>query len=221
MRTSPRHVPAHQGPIGKPSGEHGGESSGKRGGDRGGVGNGGPRAAVRLDAIERLAEPVVRAGGLDLEEIQLIPAGRRRLLRVIVDAQGGAALDDMALVSQALSAELDAAGIMGETQYTLEVTSPGVDRPLTRPRHWRHSVGRMVRVPLTGHGAPDGRYGRPDDRGGARVAQVVFGRVIAADDDGVVVDVEGSQRRFGFAELGPGKVQVEFSRDDMGESRGH
>jgi ribosome maturation factor RimP len=239
MRTSPRHVPARQGPSdkrsgqssGRPGGETGGNGSGGQGGEHsgngGGMGNGGPRADARLDALERLAEPVVRAGGLDLEEIQLIPAGRRRLLRIVVDAPGGAALDDMALVSQALSAELDAAGIMGEARYTLEVTSPGVDRPLTRPRHWRNSVGRMVRVPLTGHGAVAGRPGdRGDrghggDRGGASAARVVFGRVIAADDAGVVVDIEGSQRRFGFAELGPGKVQVEFSRDDTGESRGH
>ena len=128
---------------------------------------------------------------------------------------GGVGLDDLALVSRALSAELDAAGIMGETPYTLEVTSPGVDRPLTQPRHWRRAVGRMVSVPLTG--GPGGRR----HRSGRTAGRTVSGRVIAADDDGVVLDIEGEQRGFGFTELGPGKVQVEFRRDDMGESRGY
>ncbi|HUK73198.1 MAG TPA: ribosome maturation factor RimP [Streptosporangiaceae bacterium] len=183
MRAGSRHLPAHPGGSGD--------------------GNGTSRAADRLDALERLAEPVVRAASMDLEAVELTPAGRRRVLRVVVDALGGAELDEMALVSHALSAELDAAGIMGETPYTLEVTSPGVDRPLTRPRHWRRAVGRLVSVPLTG------------------TAQAVSGRVMAADDDGVVLDIEGDQRAFGFTELGPGKVQVEFRRDDMGESGGH
>jgi ribosome maturation factor RimP len=182
MRAGSRHVPAQLG--------------------RDGEGNGGPRAAGRLDALERLAGPVVRAAGMDLEEVQLTQVGRRRLLRFVVDAQGGAGLDEMALVSQALSARLDSAGIMGETPYTLEVTSPGVDRPLTKPQHWKHAVGRMVKV-------------------GPGAGPAVSGRVIAADDDGVVLDIDGQQRGFGFAELGPGKVQVEFRRDDVGESHGH
>jgi len=159
--------------------------------------------AARLAAVERLADPVVRAAGLELEAVHLSPAGRRRQLRLVVDAPGGAGLDDMALVSEALSAELDRAGIMGEAPYTLEVTSPGVDRPLTQPRHWRRAIGRMVVVRLDG---------------GSRA---ISGRVMAADDHSVVLEAGGEQREFGFADLGPGKVQVEFRRDDMGESRGY
>jgi len=207
MRAGSRYEPASLGPNGN--------TSGNRGGERTGDGQGGPRAAARLDAVRRFAEPVVRAAGMDLEDVQLTPVGRRRLLRVVVDASGGVDLDDMALVSHALSAELDAAGVMGDTPYTLEVTSPGVDRPLSEPRHWQRSVGRMVKVAVTGHGGEEGPNGR------VRTARVVSGRVVAADGDGVVLDIEGEQRGFGFAELGPGKVQVEFRRDDMGESRGH
>jgi len=195
MRAGPGHVPARPG--------------------RRGEGISGAHAVARLDALERLAEPVVRAAGMDLEAVQLSPAGRRWLLRIVVDASGGVGLDDMALVSQALSAELDVAGTMAETPYTLEVTSPGVDRPLTQPRHWRRAVGRMVSVPLTG-GSDGDRH-----RNSRTALRTVSGRVIAADDDRVVLDIEGEQRGFGFAELGPGKVQVEFRRDGMGESRGY
>ena len=61
------------------------------------------------------------------------------MLRVVVDADGGPSLDDIAVLSRSLSAELDSSGVMGEDAYTLEVSSPGVDRPLTEPRHWRRA----------------------------------------------------------------------------------
>ena len=212
MRASSRHAPAHPDRGSRAGdrtaakdGEKDGKAAVKGGGMASGTGAGGSHAAARLGTLERLAEPVVRAAGMDLEEVQLTPVGRRRVLRVIVDAPGGVGLDDIALVSQALSAELDATGCMGDMPYTLEVTSPGLDRPLTAPRHWRRSVGRMVKVAVISQG-----------RGG-----VVAGRVMAADAGGVVLEVDGEQRGFGFGELGPGKVQVEFRRDDMGESRGH
>jgi ribosome maturation factor RimP len=169
-----------------------------------------PRHAVP-EALERLAEPIAHAAGMELESVDLTRAGRRRLLRVVVDTDGGVGLDEMAVVSQELSAKLDSSGIMGEAPYTLEVTSPGVDRPLTQPRHWRRAVGRLVSVPVT----------QNSSNGSPVPASTVFGRVAAAGEDGVVLDIEGRRREFGFADLGPGKVQVEFRRDDMGESRGH
>jgi ribosome maturation factor RimP len=212
MRAGSRHAPAHPGRGSRAGdraatkrGDKGDDKTAAKGGMAGGASAGGSHAAARLDTLERLAAPVVRAAGMDLEEVQLTPVGRRRVLRVIVDAPGGVGLDDIALVSQALSAELDATGCMGDLPYTLEVTSPGVDRPLTAPRHWQRSVGRMVRVAVTGPGPGD----------------VVAGRVMAADEGGVVLEVDGEQRGFGFGELGPGKVQVEFRRDGMGESGGH
>ena len=182
MRTGSHHVPAHPGRAGESAG---------------------PGADARLEAVARLAEPVARAAGMDLESVDLTSAGRRRLLRIVVDAAGGVGVDDMAEVSHALSARLDSSGIMGDRPYTLEVTSPGVDRPLTQPRHWQRARGRIVRATLPASG------------------DAVEGRIIAATGDGVVLDLDGVQREFGFGELGPGKVQVEFRRDDMGESRGH
>jgi ribosome maturation factor RimP len=140
-----------------------------------------------------LIQPVVAAAGMDLESVRVTVAGRRRLLRVVVDSDHGVSLDDAAEVSREVSATLDATDVMGDVPYTLEVSSPGVDRPLTEPRHWRRAAGRLVRVKTT-------------------TAGTVQGRVLTADADGVTLDVEGSARRFGYGDLGAGAVQVEFGR---------
>src|SRR3954465_12168250 len=90
-------------------------------------------------------EPVVGAAGYDLEELVVTPAGRRSIVRVVVDRDEGVTLDDIAECSRAVSAVLDENdGDLGRTPYVLEVTSPGVDRPLTDPRHWRRNTGRAV-----------------------------------------------------------------------------
>jgi ribosome maturation factor RimP len=148
--------------------------------------------------VRKLLEPLVSVAGFDLEEIRVEPAGRRRLVRVIVDADGGVSLDDVALLSQDLSRALDETDVMGSAPYALEVGSPGVDRPLTEPRHWRRAVSRLVRVPLAEGGE-------------------ITGRVLAAGETGVELDVAGERRAFAYAELGRGKVQVEFRRNDRDE----
>jgi ribosome maturation factor RimP len=139
--------------------------------------------------------------GMDLENVKISAAGRRRLLRIVVDADGGVSLDDMALVSRELSATLDRAAAMGEAAYTLEVSSPGVDRPLTEPKHWRRAVGRLVSVPLRS---------QTESSATAPVATVT-GRVVGADSSGVRIDVDGASREFGYSELGPGRIQIEFA----------
>jgi ribosome maturation factor RimP len=92
-----------------------------------------------------LLRPVVTAAGLDLENVRITAVGRRRLLKVVVDGDGGVTLDAITEISRALSAELDANGAMGEAPYTLEVSSPGAERPLTEPRHWRRAAGPATR----------------------------------------------------------------------------
>src|SRR5688572_28096970 len=99
--------------------------------------------------LRSLLEPVVGAARLDLEEVNVTPAGRRRLLRVVVDGDGGVDLDRLALVSRSVSEVLDDSDAMGSQPYVLEVTSPGVDRPLTEPRHWRRAASRLVRAELS------------------------------------------------------------------------
>ena len=151
--------------------------------------------------LVQLLGPVVEGAGLDLEDVTVSPAGRRSVVRVVVDRDGGVPLDDVAEVSRVVSEaldELDAAepGALG-TSYVLEVSSPGVDRPLTAPRHWRRSTGRLVRAVLREGGAVTGRVRSADD----------------GEDGEVVLDVDGSERSLAYAEVAKGLVQVEFSRD--------
>ena len=151
--------------------------------------------AAQRDRLAGLVEPAVAAAGYDLEEVAVTPAGRRRVVRVVVDADGGVSLDDVAEVSRAVSAVLDEHDdLLGDAPYLLEVTSPGVDRPLTEPRHWRRAVGRLVRVPIGG--------------------RTVEARVTGADSAGVELDAAGGRSRHDYAELGRGRVQVEFDRSD-------
>jgi ribosome maturation factor RimP len=161
--------------------------------------------------IVDVIRPVVAAAGLDLEAVRVSAAGRRRLLRVVVDSDQGVSLDDAAAISRQLSAALDTVAVMGDFPYTLEVSSPGIDRPLTEPRHWRRAVGRLVQVTVT-------------DAGDSGVSGSVTGRVVAAEADGVTLDIEGARRRFGYPALGAGAVQVEFGppQPELGATRdGH
>lgn len=168
--------------------------------------SGGSRhVAAHPERLADLLEPVVSAAGLELESVRVGRAGRRSLLRVVVDAEQGVSLDDIALVSRAVAAEIDAGGLMGPGSYTLEVSSPGVDRPLTEPRHWRRASGRLVRVPVLSSSS------RTADGGQSRAVE---GRIITAGPAGVTLEVDGDRREFGYAELGPGRVQVEFK--DLG-----
>jgi ribosome maturation factor RimP len=156
---------------------------------------GGRAAAQAREHLLGLLAPAVQDAGYDLEDVTVTQAGRRSLVRVIVDADGGVDLDGIAEVSRVVSDVLDG-DADGDTAfagpYVLEVSSPGVDRPLTEPRHWRRAAGRLVTV---------------------RVAErTVTGRVLEADDRGVTLDVDGSRTEASWSELGRGKVQVEFSR---------
>ncbi|MGH3268000.1 MAG: ribosome maturation factor RimP [Trebonia sp.] len=155
---------------------------------------GGTRPAAGPVDEKRLAgliRPVVTAAGMDLDSLRATVAGRRRLLRIVVDSDSGVSLDDAALASRDISAALDATDVMGETPYTLEVSSPGVDRPLAEPRHWRRAAGRLVKVKVATEGS-------------------LQGRVLRADDAGVTLDVSGATREFRYDVLGPGAIQVEF-----------
>ena len=159
---------------------------------------------VDAEQVAALLEPVVSALGMDLEGIRVTSAGRRRVLRIVLDADGGVSLDDIALVSRDLSTALDDSAVMGDQPYTLEVSSPGVDRPLTERRHWRRAIGRLVVAPLIARRATAG--GRA----------TVEGRITGASADGITLDVDGESRMFGYSDLGPGKIKIEFAPIDAG-----
>jgi ribosome maturation factor RimP len=153
--------------------------------------------------LVQLLTPAVEAAGHDLEDVTVSPAGKRQVVRVVVDKDGGSTLDDIAEVSRTVSDLLDTAeeqepDLLGGA-YVLEVSSPGVDRRLTLPRHWRRNTGRLVAATLA-----DG--------------STLTGRVLAADDLEVVLDVDGTEHRLLLAQLTSGAVQVEFSRRDADAS---
>jgi ribosome maturation factor RimP len=152
-------------------------------------------AALR-SRLREIIEPVVTAAGYDVEELSVTRAGRRYLVRLTVDGDGGVSLDAVAVISRQVSRALDAAEEAGGEiltgEYELQVSSPGVDRPLTAPRHWRRNVGRLVQV-------------RVADR-------QLTGRVLAADEVGIVLDVGGTHHEHAYGELGQGRVQLEFAR---------
>lgn len=150
------------------------------------------------DLLQQVIEPVVASEGLDLEELELSQAGRRSRLRIIVDGDGGVDLDRCAEVSRHISKALDDSNVMGERAYTLEVSSPGVSRPLTLPRHWSRATGRLVRAIL--HDGDD-----------------VTGRVVSAGEGTVVLDVDGAGRELAYADVRKAKVQVEFRKSDDSE----
>jgi len=153
-------------------------------------------AAVSRERVRKALEPVVSAAGFDLEDVAVSVAGRRSVIRVIVDRDGGADMDAIAAVSRVVSDTLDSTNVTGDSPYTLEVTSPGVDRPLTEPRHWRRNAGRLV------------------------VAGDVRGRIVTADDDGVTLLVDGDERVVLYAELPPGQVQIEFANPESASAGG-
>ena len=147
------------------------------------------------DRLAGVITAPLAASGLDVEAIELTPAGKRRMLRVAVDKDGGVTLDDIAEATKEVSRLLDDTDVMGEQSYTLEVTSPGVDRPLTLPRHWRRNEGRLVKVTRT-----DGT--------------TVVGRVASSDDDAVTLDVDGTTQQLGYDTVAKAKVEIEFNRKD-------
>ena len=152
--------------------------------------------AVR-EQIERELVGPLRALALDVEAVELTPAGKRRILRVAVDGDNGVTLDDVADATRRVSEVLDASDAiqeaLGEQPYTLEVTSRGVDRPLTLARHWRRNAGRLVTVTLTG-------------------GESVTGRIGESSDTTVVLDVDGTSREVAYAEVAKALVQIEFNR---------
>ncbi len=191
-----------------------------------------PAGGAIAVAVRQVLEPVVGGLGLVLEDVTVTPAGARRVLRVVLDvvpdlpadqpeadqpvsdepasdeptaerAEAGLSLDRVAEASREISAVLDSGDVMGATPYVLEVTSPGVDRPLTQPRHFRRNLRRRVLLTLA-----DGSE--------------VTGRVTAADEQLTLV-AEGPKkgmtttRRIAWDDVVQALVQVEFKPIDSGE----
>jgi ribosome maturation factor RimP len=144
------------------------------------------------DGLRGVLEPVVAAAGFELDTLDVRSAGRRHTVRLVVDSDAGVGLDDIARISRAASDELDRNEHLVGGSYTLEVTSPGVDRPLTTPRHWRRAHLRLVTV-------------RP------HAGDPFQGRVGAAGDAAVTMLVDGALREVRYADVTHAAVEVEFA----------
>ncbi|MGB3304064.1 ribosome maturation factor RimP [Gordonia sp. (in: high G+C Gram-positive bacteria)] len=113
-----------------------------------------------------LVTPVVAQLGFDLEELAVLTPPGRRDVRIIVDRDGGSTLDALAEVSRELETVIEASGLLGDSPYDLELTTPGIGRPLTLPRHWRRNQGRKVHVEYSLDGVDksgEARIGVSDD----------------------------------------------------------
>jgi ribosome maturation factor RimP len=163
-------------------------------------------STTQSERLRSLLEPLVSSQGLDLEEIEVASVGRKRVLRVVVDSDSGADLDQVADVSRALSAKLDETDAMGEGEYDLEVGTPGAERPLTEHRHYVRAVDRLVRFQLAD---------------GADTELVA--RILKVDDEGLDLEVPGvkgrkpTARRLTFDDIAKARVQVEFNRKNKNE----
>ncbi|MGZ8179931.1 ribosome maturation factor RimP [Williamsia sp. SKLECPSW1] len=190
---------------------HGTHSSGAGSpghGDRAGAGGPG-------DLFAAVVGPHVRARGLDLEAVELSGAGDATVVRVVVDADAGTVLDDLADLSRELSDVLDAADPdpLGDRQYTLEVTSPGVDRPLTEPRHWRRAQGRKVTASLRDDGSSRdeqivARVGRLDEAAGTVEVVVTTRRSAPEVRTIALADVVTAVVGVDFSPPGPAELEL-------------
>jgi ribosome maturation factor RimP len=186
------------------------ENSGQEATAMTGRNGGAPSSAGVEQALTELLAPVLAGQAVVVEDLRLVPAGKRKVLRILVDRDpyageqhppeetiDGLSLDEVAQISRTVSTCLDALteeqDPLAGTAYTLEVSSPGVDRALTLPRHFRRNVGRLVDLRTTA---------------GASLRC----RITAATPDSVTVQTGHGPRELGWSEIEAATVQVEFRR---------
>ena len=148
-----------------------------------------------LEEIAVAITTAIEAAGCYLEEVTLTPAGKRKIMTVIVDGDTNLSLDQVTAVSKEVSAIVEVLPALGDTPFTLEVTSPGVDRPLTKPRHWRKNHGRLINATLTTDKTVKGRIG-----------------------DSTEIDVEIDSVKIAFSEIKKALIEVEFKSHKKDES---
>ena len=129
-----------------------------------------------LDTITQLAQRVCESHGLDLVDVEIFRAGRRRMVRVYVGKAGGVTIENCTRVSREISAVVDAENWLGEDDYVLEVSSPGLDRPFKTLADWKRNIGRHVKVTC-----------REKHEGKSLFA----GKLVAADENEVTLEIAG------------------------------
>ena len=146
--------------------------------------------------LTELLSPVVEKSGFILEEVKVTPLGRRRQISIIVDGEDrNPNLDEVAGLSRAISTQLDEFSALGDSPFTLEVTSPGVDRPLTELRHWRKNIGRLVKI-IT------------------KEDKEISGRIQSVGSNGVTID----EIEYELTAIKRAQIQIEFNRSNNDNS---
>jgi ribosome maturation factor RimP len=151
------------------------------------------------DQISELITPALHQAGYFLEDVNIVSPGQHRIVTVIVDGESGLNLDQVTVASKLVSELLDAAVFMGETPFTLEVTSPGIDRPLTLPRHFAKNVDRLLKVTKT-----DG--------------VTITGRILSNTENGVTLSItekkDVKEVVVALTDIKRATVEIEFNRKD-------
>ena len=150
-------------------------------------------------SITDLISPAVTEAGFFLEEVQIASPGSHRIVTCVVDGQTPLNLDQVTVASRVISELLDTAEFMGETPFTLEVSSPGVDRPLTQPRHWAKNLTRLIKVTLSDGTITTGRLTEFNDAN-ATLVENIKGRL--------------KEHTVTFADIKRAVVEIEFNRKD-------
>ena len=115
------------------------------------------------EEISAAIRPIIEATGNYLEELTITTAGKVKILTVIVDSDTHLNLDQVTAVTKEISQVIEELPVLGDSAFTLEVTSPGLDRPLTKPRHWRKNLGRLVKVTMQTGLVLEGRIGQASE----------------------------------------------------------
>ena len=139
------------------------------------------------EEISAAIRPIIEATGNYLEELTITTAGKVKILTVIVDSDAHLNLDQVTAVTKEISLLIEELPVLGDTAFTLEVTSPGLDRPLTKPRHWRKNLDRLVKITMTS-------------------GQVIEGRIGAATETSVLVD----ENTVSFEDIKRAVLEIEF-----------
>ena len=153
---------------------------------------GGSMVKNNQSAVAAVVEPIATRLKLDVEDIEVRRIGTRQIVRIILDKDGGISMDEIAAATIQISDELDLLEELSAA-FTLEVTSPGIDRPLTEERHWRRNIGRLVKVQIPDSGA-------------------IEGRILEVTELDVVLQVKQYKRSLPLADIERAVVQVEFNK---------
>ncbi len=147
--------------------------------------------------LTELLNPVVSRAGFVLEEVTVTPVGKRRLVSVVIDRENSnPSLDEVTVVSKEISVILDTYSQMGEMPFTLEVTTPGVDRPLTLPRHWKKNIGRLVKIT-------------------PKQGDKFIGRISEFSENQVKLELEKELLTVDLVDVSRAQIEVEFNRKEV------